>query len=179
MLRTKSLVIDQTINGQPGRDNGGVFELAEMAAEPASDWFMRAMQFLVRSGMDVPPNIFEAGPAGFFAIGIGTALSGLSKAPWHEVKPLLTELLSQVVSWQAPGATVPLRGWNMIRTQIQEPTTIFLLYEEVVSLSLGFSLAERLSTYRMVVATMMDAFTPSIETSTEPSPTSLEAGLPH
>ena len=171
MLRTKTLVIDNASS----RDNGGVFELREMAAEPASDWFMRAMQFLVRSGTDVPSNIFEAGPAGFFAIGIRTALAGRSKAPWAEVKPMLAELLEQVVSYQAPSATVPLRGWGMIRTQILEPMTIFQLYEEVVSLSLGFSLAERLSTYRTMVSTMMAAFTPNIETSTEPSPSSSAA----
>lgn len=154
------------INGAPSRDNGGVFVLTEMAAEPAADWFMQAMQFLVRSGMDVPPHIFEAGPAGFFAIGIGTALAGLSKAPWHEVKPLLGELLACVTSYQPPGGEVALRGWGLIRTQVQEPTTIFLLYEEVVSLSLGFSIVERLSTYRTMVAQMMAVFTQPTETST-------------
>lgn len=177
-LRTASFIVSRTVAGKPSRDNGGVFELSEMAAEPAADWFMRAMQFLVRSGMDVPPNIFEAGPAGFFAIGIGTALAGLSKAPWHEVKPLLSELLQQVTSYLPPGGEVPLRGWSMIRTQIQEPATIFLLYEEVVSLSLGFSLAESLSNYRTMIATMISAFSPIIETSINPSPPSSEADLP-
>lgn len=178
-LRTKSLVVNMTtLNGEPGRDNGGVFELMEMAAEPASDWFMRAMQFLVRAGIDVPPHIFAAGPAGFFAMGIGTALTGLSKAPWHEVKPLLAELLTCVRSYTPPGGEVPIVGWNLIRTQILDAATIFLLYEEVVSLSLGFSLAERLSSYRTLVTTMMDAFTPPIETSAQSSDQSSGAALP-
>lgn len=174
MLRTRTLVINQTINGEPGRDNGGVFELREMAAEPAADWFMQAMQFLVRAGMDVPPNIFEAGPAGFFAIGIGTALAGLSKAPWHEVKPLLQELLGCVVTYMPPGGTIPIPGWNMIRTQVQEPATIFLLYEEVVSLSLGFSLAAELSIWKERIATTMAAFMLNTGTSMDGSEPSSE-----
>ena len=178
MLRTRTLTIDMTLNGQPGRDNGGVFILNEMPAEQAADWFMRAMQFLVRSGMDVPPHIFEAGPAGFFAIGIGTALAGLRKAPWFEVKPLLTELLGCVKSFQPKGVLVPITDWRVIKDQIQESATIFKLYEEVVSLSLGFSLAERLSNYRTLVSTMMAGLTPNTGTSTEASQPSPEAASP-
>jgi hypothetical protein len=178
-LRTKTLMIDRTVNGVPSRDNGGIFTLEEMAAEPAADWFMRAMQFLVRAGMDVPPNIFAAGPAGFFAIGIGTALTGLSKAPWFEVKPLLAELLTQVKTYQPPGAGIPSRGWPVIRTQIQEPMTIFALYEEVVSLSLGFSLADRLLSFRSQVTSMMAEFTPNTETSMPGSESSSDRNLPN
>lgn len=169
MIREASITISATINGKPGRDNGGVFQLREMAAEPASDWFMRAMQFMVQSGVEVPPNIFAAGPQGFAALGIGTALSGLGKAPWYDVKPLLNELLTCVVSYTPPGGTVALQSWPLIRTQVLEPLTIYQLYEEVVSLSLGFSLAERLSAYRTLVGTMIAAFTPDIETSTPES----------
>jgi hypothetical protein len=177
VIRKATVTIGMTIAGRPSRDNGGVFMLTEMPAEQAADWFMRAMQFLVRSGMDVPPHIFEAGPAGFFAMGIGTALAGLSKAPWFEVKPLLAELLGCVTTYQAPGASAPIAGWEVIKTQIQEPATIFRLYEEVVSLSLGFSLVERFSTYRTLVSTMMAAISPgqSTETSTSDLPLSSEA----
>ena len=139
MRRTATIVIEATINGMPSRDNGGVFVLTEMASEPATDWFMRAMQFLVRAGVDVPPHIFQAGPAGFAALGIGTILTGLGKTPWIEVKPLLHELLACVTTYQPPGGTVPIRGWTLIAGQINEPATILQLYEEVVSLSLGFS----------------------------------------
>lgn len=177
-LRTNLFVVNQTINGQPGRDNGGMFELREMAAVPASDWFMRAMQFLVRSGTDVPPHIFEAGPAGFFAIGIGTALSGVARAPWFEVKDLLRELFGCVVTYTPPGGSVPLSGWAVIETQILEAATIFQLYEEVVSLSLGFSLAGELSTWRDRITTTLAAFMQNTETSTGESASSLEAASP-
>jgi hypothetical protein len=177
VIRKATITIGMNVAGRPSRDNGGVFNLVEMPAEQAADWFMRAMQFLVRSGTEVPPHIFEAGPAGFFAMGIGTALAGLSKAPWFEVKPLLAELLGCVESYQAPGGSAPIRGWEVIKTQIQEPATIFLLYEEVVSLSLGFSLAERFSNYRTLVSTMMAAISPgqNTETSTGELPPSSEA----
>lgn len=165
-LETKLLIVNMTMmSGKPSRDNGGVFELTEMAAEPASDWFLRAMQFLARSGMDVPPNIFAAGPAGFAAIGIGTALAGLSKTAWFEFKPLLDELKTCVTSYQPPGGTVALRDWRVISGQIKEAATILMLYEEVVSLSLGFSLAERLSNFRQQVSMMMTGNTPNTETS--------------
>lgn len=171
--QTKEIIITRD-----GRDKGGVFHITEMAAEPAADWFMQAMQFLVRSGMDVPPHIFEAGPAGFFAIGIGTALAGLSKAPWGEVKPLLSELLACVDSYQPPGAEVPVPGWGVIRTQIQDFTTIFQLYEEVVSLSLGFSLGEKILAYRTIVTETLASFGPPVATSTGTPPPSSGPGTP-
>jgi len=179
MLRTSTIVINQSIAGNPSRDNGGIFTLKEMPAEQASDWFLRAMQFLVRSGMDVPPHIFEAGPAGFFAIGIGTALAGLAKSPFHEVKPLLDELKACVETYLPPGGTQELRQWAVISSQIQEATTIFRLYEEVVSLMLGFSLAAEFSIWKERIATMMAEFMRNTETSTGDLPLSSEAGLPH
>ena len=162
-----------------GRDKGGVFTLTEMAAIPATEWFLRAMQLLARSGADVPPQIMQMGVAGFVTMSIGTILAGLGKAPWHEVKPLLDELLGCVTSYQPPGAVVALTNWNVIKTQIEEPSTILQLHEEVVSLSLGFSIRSRLSTYRNMVGTMISALTPNAEISTvTPQSSSLPASPP-
>ena len=118
----------------------------------------------MRAGIEVPPHIFNAGPAGFVAIGIGTALTGLSKAPFFELKPMLNELLGCVKSIQRPGMMQPVLGWNLIETQIEEPATIFFLYEEVVSLALGFSIAERLLSYRNLISKMMESNMPNTET---------------
>lgn len=161
-----------------GRDNGGVFAIEEMPAWQAMDWFMRAMQFLVRSGADVPPNILNAGPEGFAAMGIGTVLSGISKAPWFEVKPLLEELLTCVRSYTPPNVTVAQTRWDIIRGQIEEPSTYLQLYEEVVSLSLGFSLRDRLSTSLTLVRNMIAAFTPIIETSAGSAEPSSPSDMP-
>ena len=173
MRRTATVIIDRE-----GRDQGGVFVLTEMAVIPATEWFIRAMQILARSGVDVPSNIMSQGAAGFVTMGIGTVLTGLGKAPWYEVKPLLDELLSCITSYQPPGAVAPLARWDVIKTQIEEPSTILQIHEEVVSLHLGFSLSARLSNYRAMAAAMMSALMPNIETSTDPLPSSSPPDLP-
>jgi hypothetical protein len=152
-----------------GRDQGGVFTLTEMPAIPATEWFLRAAQLLVRSGADVPENFLQMGAAGMVTVGLGTILTGISKASWHEVKPLLDELLACVTTYQPPGAAVPMAQWNVIKGQIQEPATILQLHEEVVSLHLGFSLAGRLSTFRSLVTELINGLGPNTETSTESS----------
>ena len=147
--------------------------IQEMPALPATEWFLRAMQLLARSGADVPPDIFQAGAAGFVTLGIGTVLTGLGKAPWFEVKSLLDELRSCVVSYQPPGGQAALTSAAVIfgqgnsGGQVQEASTLLQLYEEVVSLHLGFSMVERLSTFRRLAGTMIQSLTPNTETSTE------------
>lgn len=166
MARHNASIIIET----EGRDKGGVLELTEMSAMDATDLCLRAMQMIARGGVDIPPHIFQMGPAGFVTMGVGAILAGLGKTPWYEVKPLLDALIPCVTSWQPPGATAPVRGWDVIKGQIQEPTTILRIYEEVASLHLGFSLRERLSTFRDAAMTMMAGFTPNTETSTAPQP---------
>jgi hypothetical protein len=148
-----------------GRDNGGVFMITEMPAFQATDWFIRAMQLMVRAGLDVPPHIFQMGAAGFMTMGLGAVLGGLGKAPYGDVKPLLDELLTCVTTYQPPGAVQPLASWPVIQTQIEEPATILQLHEEIVSLHLGFSLAAKLSNFRTLAASMMAGLMPSTETS--------------
>lgn len=155
-----------------GRDQGGVFTITEMPSIQATEWLIRAMQLLIRSGADVPPNIMQQGIGGFITMGLGTILTGLGKAPWHEVKPLLDELLGCVDTYQAPGAVVPINRWDVIKTQINEPTTVLQLHEEVVSLHLGFSLAARLSTYRTLAMSYINGIGPNTETSIPLSPPS-------
>jgi hypothetical protein len=162
MLRTATVVIERE-----GRDKGGVFTLTEKPALQATEWAIRALQLLARSGADVPPTILQMGAAGFVTLGVGTVLTGLGKAPWHEVKPLLDELLSCVTSYQPPGAVSPQSRWDVIKGQIEEPSTILQLHEEVVSLHLNFSLKDRLSSYRAIAAKMISELSQNIETSTD------------
>ena len=172
-LRTTAVTITRE-----GRDKGGVFVITEKPAIPATEWFIRATMLLVRSGADVPADIMQHGAAGFVTLGVGTVLTGLGKAPWFEVKPLLDELLACVTSYQAPGASVAVTDPRLIWTQVQEPATILQLHEEVVSLHLGFSLAARLSTFREMARTMMAGLMPNTETSTEPAAASSPPDLP-
>lgn len=161
-----------------GRDQGGVFVLTELPAFQATELCLRAMQLIARGGVDVPPHIFQLGAAGFVTMGAGAILAGIGKTPWYEIKPLLDELLPCVVSYKPPSGAMPLTGWETIKTQIEEPATILQLYEEVVSLNLGFSLSAKLSTFRTLAMGMIAGFGQSPGTSTEPLPPSSEAASP-
>lgn len=172
--RTAAFVVSRE-----GRDKGGAFELEEMPAFQACEWFIRAGQLLARSGTDIPADIGQHGATGFVALGVGALIAGIGKAPWGEAKPLLDELLGCVKSYTAPGAMVPITAWNVILTQIQEATTFWQLYEEVLSLLVGFSIAAALSAYTMkVVAIVATAIGETTSTSPEKSASSSEAGSP-
>ncbi len=151
-----------------GRDQGKTFTLREMPAAQAEEWFMRAMMLLARSGAEVPADLFQQGAMGFAAIGIGAALTGLGKAPWAEVKPLLDEMMRCVVAIQSP-AGVPIMAHAQVMAQIEEVATLIQLREDVLSLHLGFSLAARLSSYRDMAAAMMAVSGQNTSTSPEAS----------
>lgn len=153
---------------EAGRDAGKTFFLTELPAQQAEEWFTRAIMLLVRSGTDVPPNIFSYGPMAFAAMGLGAALTGLGKAPWPEVKTLFDEMFG-CVAFKAPNGSL-ITDRAMVDSQIEEVTTRFRLREEVLSLHLGFSLAARLSAYRDLAARLMMSPSPTTPT---PAPTSV------
>jgi hypothetical protein len=160
------------------RDHGKTFRIVEMSAEQACEWFDRAAQLIGRGGADVPATLFEHGPAGFVVLSMGAILSALGKAPYHEVKPLLDELMVCVVSMRSPGAAADLTNASLISGQIEEISTRYLLREEVLSTILGFSIRERLSTFREAAAAMMSDLGLNIPTSDEKSESSSQAGSP-
>lgn len=174
MRRVKTVVIDRE-----GRDKGGVFELEEMPAMPATDWLMRAGQLLARAGTNVPADIAEHGVTGFLALGMGAVASGLGNAPWGEAKPLLDQLLGCVRSYTPPGGKAALTGWGLIQQQIEEPNTIFQLYEEALSLTMGFSIAAALSDWGLrLMGIVRNALGPITETSSESAPSSSAPATP-
>ena len=165
MLRTVTVTIEAE-----GRDQGGVFVLTEKPALQASEWFIRAMMLLSRSGAEIPVNLLQQGPTGFVTLGLGAVLTGAGKAPWVEVKTLLDELRDCVTSYQPPGAVAPITSRAIMFGQVQEPITFIRLHEEVLSLHLGFSLAAKLLSLRAFAAAMMtDEPGPNTPTSTEPA----------
>lgn len=171
MARREAVV---TITAE-GRDKGKLFHIRELSAVVAEDWFARALQLLVRAGVEVPPNILEAGAMGFVTMGIGACLTGLGKAPYPEVKSLMEDMYPCVVGYQeAPGPT-----WvtilPVILDQVEEVGTLIKLREEIISLHLGFSLAARLSNYREAVALLIQGIGESTETSDFQSPSPSQA----
>jgi hypothetical protein len=151
------------------RDVGKVFRIVEMPAEQACEWFDRAAQLIGRGGADVPSTLFEHGPAGFVVLTMGAILSALGKAPYHEVQPLLADLMACVVSIRSPGAAADLTVPALISGQIEEISTRYLLREEVLSLHLGFSIRERLSAFREAATAMMADLGLNTSTSDEKS----------
>lgn len=158
--KTATVVIDSE-----GRDFGKQFTIEELPAYQAEEWFHRAMMLLARAGTEVPHDIFHHGAMGFATLGMGAVLSGLSKAPWTEVKALLDEMLVCLKSFRAPGAEASVNGLGSIKSQIEEPSTFIKLREEIISLHLGFSIRDEIWNFRETVAMQVTSNGQSIPTS--------------
>lgn len=157
-----------------GRDKGKVYHLHELGSVAGERWFMRAMQMLIRSGVDVPPNILEQGAMGFVTLGIGACLTGLGKAPHHEYEELMDQMLPCIVGYQevTPDGKLGAIVTNiaLISDQTEEIATWFFLREQIVSLHLGFSLAAKLQSYREAVAALINTLGLNTAMSPEVSP---------
>ena len=148
MRRTTQITIEAE-----GRDQGKKFQIEELPAQQAEEWFIRAMQLLARSGVEVPPEIFARGGLGFAAMGLGSILTGVGKIPWQDVKPLMDEMW-RCVRYISPNGTLQ-SDHSLVDTQIEEVGTRLKLREEVLSLHLGFSLLAKLSELRTTALAMI------------------------
>jgi hypothetical protein len=118
------------------RDRGKVFHIREMSARAAEKWASRALMAAVRAGADIPDEIAGAGMAGVAAMGI-RAFLGMR---WDDAEPLLDEMMTCVQIVTDPGRS-PFRR-DVTDDDIDEVKTLLRLREEVLSLHVGFSLAE-------------------------------------
>ncbi len=123
-------VIDYTIETE-GRDKGKVFQITEMSAAQAERWALRAFQAMAKGGVDVP-DLIGAGMAEFAIAGI----RGLSYASYHEVEPLLAEMMACVRI--KPDANNPSVVRDLIETDIEELKTRLDLRAEWLNLHTGF-----------------------------------------
>ena len=139
-----------------GRDKGKIYRIRELNAVPAEEWFTRAMQMLLRAGVDVPPNILEQGAMGFVTMGIGACLTGLGKAPYDDYKMLMDQMLVCITGFKEHPSAPWVEILPVILDQTEEVGTLIKLREEIVSLHLGFSLAARLSNYREAVVALIN-----------------------
>src|ERR1700751_4084213 len=131
-----------------GRDKGRAFLLTEMAADQGERLALRALLAISRSGVNVPPQLFDSGWAGLaammpylFVIGF----QGLAGARWEELEPLLAEMMACVQ--YAPGHGHPPQA---IKTgdlcQIEEVKSFLKLRKMVLELHLDPSEAAALQT---------------------------------
>ena len=124
-------VLKYTETGK-GRDRGKVFVLTEMPATRAEKWGIRALLALARAGVDIPPDIAQAGLAGVAAIGI-QALNGL---PFDMLEPLLDEMFTCVEIM--PDAKHPDVVRKLVADDIEEIPTLFKLRKAIFTLHIEF-----------------------------------------
>lgn len=152
-----------------GRDRGKVFRLREMSSQQAEAWGGRLLLTLANHGVDVPPNFFDLSMAGIAVMGV----YAITRVPWAEAKPLLDEMMGCVKIQPGPDARVvrELIDRGDEGDDIEEVATRLTLREEVLSLHLGFSIADGLSKLKTTLnpPPPADGPGPSTETSAEPS----------
>lgn len=117
------------------RDNGKVFVLKEMDAYTGQKWATRALFTLGRSGLQLP---LEALGGGWAALA-GFGLQALLSADYHQVEPLLDEMLGYAKYEHVPGH--PLQtiaaGPNCV---VEEIKTFLTIHSALFKLHTGFSL---------------------------------------
>ena len=145
----------------PGRDLGKRFHIEEQPVMAIEEWTRRAAAILLRSGVEIPPGILEQGPSGFVALGVGTILSGIGKAPEAEVAWLFEAMLKSVKGYQESANAPVMTNLEIILGQVEELRTMVELREQIASVHLGWSLADHLTKYRGLVADLLRSNEPA------------------
>jgi hypothetical protein len=102
---------------------------------------LRALLAISRSGVNVPPGLFENGWAGLaammpylFVIGF----QGLSGTKWEEMEPLLVEMM-ECVKFQPPGGYPEQPLGTGMTLQVEEVKSLLVLRRAVLELHVDFS----------------------------------------
>lgn len=135
---------------EDNRDVGKTFHLTEMAAIPATKWATKVLFAIAQSGVDLSPEILAGGMASMAFLGI----QALLHVNYEVAEPLLAELLT-CVQVKEPAVIRPLTP-----NDIEEVSTVFKLYGEVLQMHTGFSLAGALSKSSAPAPTSTSSTTP-------------------
>lgn len=137
MRRQNVVVIDAE-----GRDKGKRYIVREQSALAAERWAIRAFLALARSGVDIPDNIEAMGLAGLATVSL-QALSGIDTDTCLQ---LLDEMLGCIA--YCPDRSNPSIERQLLTGDdgdIEEVLTLYRLRQEVLSVHLGFSLADAIA----------------------------------
>jgi hypothetical protein len=151
-----------------GRDKGKIFRLREMSSQQAEAWAGRLLLALANHGIDVPHNFFDLSMAGLAVIGV----YAITRVPWAEAKPLMDEMMGciRIQPGADPRVVRDLIDRGDDGDDIEEVATRLKLREEVLSLHLGFSIADGLSKLKTTLnPPPVDESGASTETSAPPS----------
>lgn len=138
MARKEAIV---TIQG--GRDDSRQYHILEMSALKAERWAAKALLAIVESGTDIPDLDPNAGIQALAAVG----LKGIMGLRFESLEPLLDEMLECVSYLRKPNDTTTKTKITPENCDlyIEDVSTLVKLRAEVLSVHLGFSLAEKIS----------------------------------
>jgi hypothetical protein len=131
-----------TVPSWGGRDDGRTFLITEKSALQIEKWSWRMFIAVKGTSAHVDEAIARLGAIGVAIRGLNSFLAADVK--FSDIDPLLDELLTcvqMIRDPRRPDVTTPL----IIDTDIEEPRTLLWLRSEVLSLHLGFSVADALS----------------------------------
>jgi hypothetical protein len=116
-------------------DNGKMFVIEKMHAEPLEDWGMRVLLALARSKIDIPSDIESAGIAGLLRYGFTGALSQIHI---EDLRPLLAEMFECIQIIPDPANRAFVRP--LVSNDIEEVSTRLKLRADWIYLHTGFSI---------------------------------------
>jgi hypothetical protein len=160
--RVKRITITDPGGIEANRDHGKTYELREMDAVTGEKWAMRVLNGAMRSGAQLGDIEPVTGMAGLAGLGI-LAVAAIGRMNWDLAEPLIDEMMACVKPVTPDGTMVRDR---LLPDDTEEISTRIRLREEVASLHLGFSLAERFAAWMTEILSRISSTTP---TSPEPS----------
>lgn len=138
--KTRDVTIPDLGPDDTSRDKGKLFLITEMPADASEKWAMRMFFALSSSGIDIAANVRASG-----MLGIGSlTISIFKNVPPAEAELLMDEMFACVQRIEVH----PSSGARVTRPLVQDDTeevaTRTLLREAVLSLHVGFSVADAL-----------------------------------
>lgn len=113
-----------TVTGND-RDTGKLFVITEMSTRRGHAWATRLLFAVMNSGIDVSPQMLNAGVAGLAVMG----LMSLRKMPYDVAQPLLDEMLEGIEI--IPDVSKQNIKRALIPDDIEEVATMFKLQHAV------------------------------------------------
>ena len=135
MRKTKTVILPATA----GRDAGKAFLVTEMDAFRGEKWATRALLSMMKSGIDIPPEVLRMGMGAIAAVGFRALLT----MAYEDAEPLLDEMMGCVQVIPDPRRTDVLRPLDP--EDVEEVSTLLTLRNEVMEIHTGFSVADFLS----------------------------------
>lgn len=147
MARRSKVVTITAGTPETNRDHGKQFLIREMPADQAERWAIRMLLAFANAGAKMPEAQLMSGlehmAASYQALMI-QGIRSLAGMRYDDIAALLAEMLGCVTFRPSQAGAVELSIESTL-SQIEEVKTLLTLRYEVLSLHLGFSLADALS----------------------------------